>query len=102
MDWRHYPELPYEDLHQTKDIIRLLLQQLHLTLSDGRDIASVHHVIKDIRQQTHKLGDLSLVKAVDNMAYLIDHNWPLSATSSLDMLHQLKGYFLYIDEKTVF
>ncbi len=98
----HRPDIPYEDHRQTKDIIRLLLQQLHLALGNGKEISSVHSILKEIKMESAKLDDLALVKAIGNMEYLINHNWPLSEQTSMEILQQLKSYFLFIDEKTIF
>lgn len=98
----HRPDIPYEDHRQTKDIIRMLLQQLHIALGEGKEISSVHGILKEIKHETAKLEDTALVRAIGNMEYLINHNWPLSERTSMEVLQELKGYFLFIDEKTLF
>jgi hypothetical protein len=101
MAYRH-PDIPFEDLRKTKDIIRLLMHQLHLELAKGENLRDVHRILREIKHESGKLDDPLLVKAVHNMQYMIDHHWPLSIQTSVDVLEKLKSYFMFFDEKTIY
>ena len=97
-----FSDIPYEDLRKTKDIVRLLMQDLNLLLREGTSLKEIHDIIKELKHEIRKFHDKILNDFIEKLGFLIDENWPLTEKTSMDILSQVKESFSYIDEKTLF
>ncbi len=97
-----YPDIPFEDLRQTKDILRLQIHSLALALKEGNSLSVIQHHFQDIFTQANKCNDPILTSSLKKLHDLITHNWPLTEQTPLKALETLKALFSLIDEKTLF
>jgi len=99
-----YPssDTPYEDLHFTKEIVRMGMSFISNAIRSKEEIAEIHKVMKETRMQVNKLKDPNIQQAFDQICYLLDHNYPISEHTNWDVIKMIGRCFYYIDEKTLY
>ncbi|MEL7431832.1 MAG: hypothetical protein AAGI90_04785 [Chlamydiota bacterium] len=95
-------DIPYEDLHMTKSIVRMEMNMLAYAITKKESIAHLHELLKDAKQEIVKLKDQSLDKALQDIGYLIDHHYPISESTHWDIIASLGEKFRFIDRKTLY
>lgn len=96
------PNIPYEDHHQTKEIIRMYMVQLSIALQNAMGIKELHHLLNEIEKTMDKLHDEDISSTFHQLRSLIEHNFPINQNTKWEVLQNIGSCFSYIDRKTIF
>ncbi len=95
-------DLPYEDLHATKEILRMEMNMLANAINQGSSIQELHALLKETDADIHKLKDPEITKTFRHIWYIIDHNYPIVETTNWEIIESLGTAFRFIDQKTLY
>lgn len=95
-------EIPFEDRHQTKEIVRLQMQRIALGIQLGSPLSEMHQILQETRKEIGKLGDSAMQNAFQKLQQEILGNWPIQTTTPWDHLETIGRLFAFIDQKTVY
>lgn len=98
----YYPDVPYENHKQTKEIIRMELQRIVLGIEQGSSLSEMHHLLMETQKLIDKMGDEGLSKAFKTLMNTIQGNWPLDGKTPWDIIEKVGRILAYLDQKTVF
>ena len=96
------PDIPYEDNHQTKEILRMEMNGLYQAIQDKKPVTYLHQLHKDTVPIVDKLNDPEIKEAFEQINSLIDHHYPISEQTPLDIIEKLGRCFKCIDERTMY
>ena len=95
-------DIPYEDLHMTKNIVRMELNVLASAIIEGQSITELHELLHDADKEIHKLENPEIEEHYQTIWSVIDHNYPISESTSWEVIESLGAAFRFIDAKTLY
>jgi len=98
----YYPDVPYEDHKQTKEIVRMEMHRIALGIQQGTPLVAMNQLLRETRKILDKLGNPELSHAFQDLSRLLHNGWPLNEQTPWDTIQTVGRILAFIDEKTMY